>query len=322
MATPTLVKTWSFDVSNIETCSGSEECGQETLFALKSALVSAGWAVAASSNQSSFSNVGVDHWATSADLIRTASGAHSWIVLYNSTMDVSFIIDYLSSADYQTDFYVVDGAVNADGTTSAKPTYAGNAKFYSNSYCAPGYSSCTQIVWSAMWSTDYKAFRFFVRSDAASSGNLAFFIQEPSNTPDLWTDPLIWAMTSSNTTDVAWSASNFFASRTTLLTRVNGAMTFGMYITGEGFASADVPAPTYTQASPCDLSSDAGYLICPMGLMGYDVGVRGSNGRIDDMWWAPVAMSKGDSVIVSGSRDFISMVDFLLPWNDTVPVIG
>ena len=322
MATPTLVKTWSFDVSNIETCTGDLQTCQKTLFAFKSALISAGWAVVASSNQASVSNAGVDLWATYTDIKRGTTGAHSWIVLYNSTLDVSFIIDFHVTVNYQCDYWMVDGAVNADGTTSLKPTYAGNAESKLNYNSAPGYGSCTQIAWSAMWSTDEKAFRFFVRSDAGSMGNLSFFIQEPSNTPDLWTDPLIWGISGSTSTDVAWTFGNYYQNKTSLNTRVNGVMTFGMYLTGEGLGSADYPAPGYSVVSPCDLSSDAGYLICPMGLVGTDVGIRGSNGRVDDMWWAPVAMTNGDTVMVSGSRDFIAMADFLLPWNNTVPVIS
>ncbi len=95
-----------------------------------------------------------------------------------------------------------------------------------------------------------------------------------------------------------------------------------MFISSEACSAAGQPVSLMTGTSPCDLSSDAGHLICPMGLIGEDVGVRGSNGRIDDMWWRPLTMTVGDTLPGGGAKTFICFGDFILPWNGTSPVIS
>lgn len=326
MSTPTLVKSWSIDSNNVISFSAAEEQCQKLIYALKEAMVaSGGWAVVASSNSTSVKNVGdgsPDLWTAYTDIERASSGAHSWIAIYNSTLDITFVVDCVSSYDYQYDFYVVDGAVNANGTTSAKPTNSGAATTYSNYDVGPGRSGgATQIVWHAWSSSDNKAFRFAARSDGSSSGHFTFFIEEPTNTPDLWLDPVIYALQSSSTSDLGWTVDNFYSTKVNLYARVNGVV-YNMYVTGESCDNQDDPIANISVFSPCDLSSDNGYLIQPMGIAGDDVGVRGVNGRIADLWWAPVAMSTGDGILVSASRDFVSFAEFLLPWDNSVPVIS
>lgn len=327
MATPTLVKVWNYDVSNVETFSTLIEHGQKMVWNIKEALVAAGWVVVASSNASSVVNIGggsPDLWIASTDAHRASSGVHSWVAIYNSTLDLTVLLDYISSYDYNCDFVVIDGAVNADGTTSLRPTSVSSVeKEYLNMEVCPGRtSSATQFVWHLWYSSGDKAVRFVARSNGSSPGWVGFFIQEPSNVPDLWLDPVVFSFDASATSEIEWLEAQYYNDNIHLTARVNGDMSYEMYISAEAFDTGAAPAPHIATTSPCDLSSDAGYLMGPMGLIGEDVGVRGSNGRLDDMWWAPVAMSVGDTVMVSASRDFICLSDFMFPWNNTVPVIS
>ena len=330
MTVPALVKTWGYDVSNVETFTTDTELGQKMQWNIKEALVTAGWSVVASCNGDGITavkNIGdpsPDLWVAYTDVIQASVGAHSWVALYNSTMDLTFLIDCLATNVYSCDIAIIDGAVNADGTTALRPTtVTGVEKFYSNLDTGPGRPySATQFVWHAWYSTDNKAFRFAARSNGSNPGHVTIFIQEPSNVPDLWLDPAVFAIQSNASTDVSWTNLLFYQAKITLVTRVNGVMTHLMYISSESHYNGDDPSSRYVDVSPRDLSSDAGYLMCPMGLIGNDVGVRGSNGRIDDMWWGPGSMVIGDTIIESGSRDFICFAEFMLPWNDTVPVIS
>lgn len=58
MSVPTLAKSWSYDVNNVETYSGDTECAKKLILAFKNALVSAGWSVEASSDSVAVKNYG------------------------------------------------------------------------------------------------------------------------------------------------------------------------------------------------------------------------------------------------------------------------
>lgn len=326
MSLPSLVKTWSYDVNNIFTWAGIEEGAQKLGFNLKEALVTAGWSVIASCDKSSVKNVGdasPDLWVAYTDIVRESSGDHSWCAIYNSTLDFTLLIDCLSSYDYNYDFYFIDGTLNTDGTTSARPTsVSGDEEFLSNIEVCPGRStSGTQSAWHCIYSTDELAFRFVLGSDGTTPGCFNLFIQRPSNTPDLWVDPVVGSLVAAATGVNQFLASNYYYAKTDLHCLVNGTF-YNMYISGECFYNSRLPVSLAAGVSPCDLSTDNGYLILPMGLIGNDVGVRGSNGRLDDMWWAPQIMNIGDTLPGGGSKTFVCFGQFIFPWNGSAPVLS
>ena len=326
MSLPTLIKTWAFDVNNVFSYTGATDGGQQMGFALKDSLVTTGWEVVASSDQADVKNVGdasPDLWTDYTKIIRANSGAHSWCALYSSRLDMTFLIDCLSSYDYQFDFYVIDGVLNADGTILLRPTsVSGVEESFLNEDVLPGRTTGgTQIAWHCGYSTDELAYRFVARSNGSSSGGFSFFAQRPSNVPDLWIDPVVFGLSGSPTADIQWLETLFYSTNANLFAFVNGVI-HNMFISSEACSAAGQPVSLMTGTSPCDLSSDAGHLICPMGLIGEDVGVRGSNGRIDDMWWRPLTMTVGDTLPGGGAKTFICFGDFILPWNGTSPVIS
>lgn len=326
MSLPSLVKTWNYDVNNVVTHTTTEEQSQKLGYNLKEALVAAGWSVIASSDKVAVKNVGdasPDLWTDYTKIIREVSGAHSWCAIYNSTLDVTFLIDCLASYDYNYDFYFIGGTLNADGTTSIRPTsVSGVEKFYSNKVVAPGHSyGATQVAWHCEWSSDNLAFRFIVRSNGSQSGSFTLLIQRPSNAPDLWIDPVIITIESQVNADILWTETHYYNLDTHLAALINGVF-YNVYISSEAFYNGDMPASMGIGVNPNDLSSDNGYLLCPMGLIGVDAGARGSLGRIDDLFWRPLTMVVGDTMPGNGDKTFICFGDWVLPWNGSVPVIS
>jgi hypothetical protein len=326
MSLPSLVKTWGYDVNNVFTWANSEEGSQKLGFNLKESLVAAGWSVIASSDKVAVKNVGdgsPDLWTDYTKLIRESSSNHSWCAIYNATLDVTLLIDCLSSADYYYDFYIIEGSLNANGTTALRPTsVSGVEKFYSDIEVCPSRSlGGTQSAWQCLYSTDELSFRFILRGNGSSSGSFSFFIQRPSNVPDLWIDPVVFALVANAITDVMLTENLFYSAKATLFTLVNGVI-FNMYISSESCSNGDAPASMLVGVNPGDLSTDNGHLLCPMGLIGNDVGIRGSNGRLDDMWWKPLTMTTGDTMPGNGDKTFICFGDFVFPWNGTAPVIS
>lgn len=330
MSVPTLAKSWSYDVNNVETYSGDTECAKKLILAFKNALVSAGWSVEASSDSVAVKNYGdasPDLWDDTSDLVFD-SGDHSWVVVYSAALGVSVLVDCVYPVggiyNHKADLYVVSGHVNADGATNSKPTAAGAtySETTDNSWAPASADSGTQAVWHAQWSADGKAFRFWARGNGTSkAGALQFLIQEPGGVPDNWGTPVVTDFYGDRgDTELQWNNSRYY-NNSNLRALVSGAWE-QVYISAEAFGSGDDPACRTASTTPTDLDSGGGYMILPMGVIGNAVGYRGSLGRMEDLWWAPLDMSTGDTVPDDGSRQFCAWAEWLLPWDGTNPVIA
>lgn len=85
------------------------------------------WTVTASSNASTTS--ASDLWTSTAALTRAAAGtAHSWIVMYNSSMGVYLTLDYVGAANYTCDA-ILSTDQPSGGTTLNRPTTSNGVSF-------------------------------------------------------------------------------------------------------------------------------------------------------------------------------------------------
>ena len=324
MALPIKTKTWVYSNNNTVTMTGGTEAYQQNLFSLKSALVTGGFVVEASSDSVTAKQLGdanPDLWINYTKVIRS-SGNHSWIVLYHATMKMSFYISCdFSTGDYAT-AYVVSGHVNATGSISAGPTWSGNhVKFPSQSYTIGG-GSATQLTWHLQYSNDGQCVRYICRSNHTSPGCLILNFQVPSNTPDLWINPLyVFYHNNSASSSLGMEASELYRTKTNNNILVNGSW-YNAYLSSESFEDGDLPLSLMSNVSTADLSSAHDHLLCPIGIVGNDVGVRGSLGSLDDAWWRPMAMGIGDTLPDNASRSFICWPDMVWPWDGSVPVLG
>ena len=326
MGLPTLQKTWNYDVNEIRDFAAATdiERARALLFYMKEQLVDSGkWAVEASSDATSYKNVGdadPDLWIDKDDLNR-GSTTRSWCILYNSTLGVSLCIDMQTSYDYQCDVYLVKGHYNADGLTTSKPTSANTEITYANTSSALGRDGgSTRVVLHSMWSTDGECFRFYAISNGTNPGVAAFILEKPSNAPDGWTNPIIFDWIG-DSNDETWPTLARWYTGLNIYAEVNGSI-HQMYATGEACADGNEPITQRADCNPSDLDTGGGYLLQPMGLYGKDPGIKGSNGRLTDIWWRPIEMAIFDTLPDDGTRQFIAVGKVIWPWNGSVPVWG
>ena len=328
MPLPTVAKTWVKTFNTILDVSSNLTRTQKLFFDLKSKMAAAGWTVTSSSDATTLKNFGdgsPDTWLSYTDLNwgSGSSSQRSWIILENVALSLSVLFDYGTTYEYQFNMYVsmvgfgvANGGV--DGSLTSRPT-ATDEHSYLNLDGGLGRAGSTRIVTHAWHTSDGKQFRFWARSNGTTNGSAWVLFGEPGNPPDLWSDPAIYQLVFNyNGGNVPLSDSFYKVAGTRAV--VDGSF-YTMYLTGETFGLGDAPMSLIRSVSPSTLSSDSGYLLQPIGLLGLSAGVRGSNGRIPDMWWGPMDMGDGDTLPANGSRQFVKLGDVCLPWDGSVPVI-
>ena len=326
MALPTVSKTWVKTFNTVLNVSSDLNRTQELLFDLKTKMVAAGWVVTSSCNQTTFKNFGdasPDTWATSADIHLASSGARSWIVLENSVLSLSFLLDCQSSSDYHCDFVISPGFGSAnggtDGSLTSRPTGTLERIFLDSSTAIGGQGGSTRIVTHAWHTADKEQFRFWARSNGTDKGSVFIMFCKPDNTPDLWTDPVIFMFMTKRSEGLNPIASDYYT-----VARVRtfiGGNIYNMVLSAETCFSGDVPMTLFSGMNPSELSSDNGYLLQPTGLVGLESGVRGSNGRVPDFWWGPNEMNQGDTLPDNGTRQFVKLGDAVFVWDGSVPLV-
>lgn len=136
MAAPQLSRDWQTSTATVANGTVAVMCRQ-VLFQLKQLLVGASsdrrWTVYSSSD--SVSAGSSDLWVADTNVVwkSVANTAHSWVVLYNSTLGLYMCLDFLASAN-QAFQVVFDTSAPTGGTTLARPTFSAGAWGYTGAY--------------------------------------------------------------------------------------------------------------------------------------------------------------------------------------------
>lgn len=317
MPTPTLVKTWTHSTNNSIAAQASILLvNQSLLLAFKNALITSGFTVVSSSNSVSVSLVGVDHWSTASNLVFNTA-THSWIVLKAPT---AFYTNYQICIDLNAVSAngILIGAVAISpsagfvtgGTTSARPTATDEYAAYTSLTWNAGTTNVAS-VWNLQYSTDGKAFRFFVFQGGTAV--MLFSFQAPASPTSGWTIPAVLTWVTSPTYAVLFTNSTPIARA-----RVN-AISANLTWTGEATTVATQMGGQLLTA-PNDISGE--WPLFPIGILSTTLSARGRHGYLEDIWCASTTRATGDTYPASGTKLFIGVGNLVLPWNPgVVPVL-
>lgn len=331
MAIPALINgPWVFDVNiDCSEASVADTC-KHVWWQIKESLVALGWSVVASSDSVSVKNIGdadPDLWVSWSDVISASSGPHSWIIIESPITGEQVLFDRLVAFETRGNSrFSPNGTFNADGTTSAAPTYT-----FSLGLMSPGYdfidTGADGAIVHVMTSNDGKCTRIFVhQKDGTGYGDAVILLEDPVNTPAAWTGSTKKASYYTAHSTVC-SATNTLKSPTvaelSTITEPPGIW----YAFFPSPLSAPHATPTYEvfQGSPVfdnnvlHTGLAEGYPIGAIGLYGDHV-FGGGLGKFQDMYWAHGAHDTYDTYDGTGAREWIKLGALLVPWNGSAPV--
>ena len=309
MALPNKEKTWVFDYINEQISSDTlETLVDSTWLHIKNSLVGLGWTVRGSSNGTTADTS--DNWDTVADLVHS-SGAHSWIVLRHSTMDLEICIDLDTTVPEYFDMWVARSAYNlAAPVTTAKPTATTEWQIHSSAtLCsAAAVRTITHVIGTDESPGNVTAILvYWADADYYIVECSHFIFAIPEDAPSGWTTPAIF----STKVNTANGPTAMYSTDTNNHMFV-GTSKYNFYCTGE---CVNGTLLTYKyQGFPCDLDTDAGRLLSSIGIFSVDSGARGVNGRLPDIYWAPAHDTHG-SVYDATSKTWIKLGALFLPWD-------
>jgi hypothetical protein len=341
MASPTLQKTWEFDVNNNFIGSDQYDLRQKLLLGIKNALIdgvtfTVPWTVRYSCDSTTAGSAGdgVDHWSASTDVVWEPSGSvHSWIVLrqtdyFGSGNHLEMLIDCEQGAsgdNYAAIGVYLSNTAFSGGTTGTRPTATGEW-----SVIASGGSEVTSN-WQGLDSVQTtKSFHMMASDDGEEwriliSDNTyvvaIWAIGKPLSPPSGWS-PACWALiygqdtnSSTVTTDTNLSTAGTLRVRCTDDTRGD----FQCLFTAESMASsATQPVASSAVANTFDASRP----FINFGLYSSTGAATGYMGGVKDMWWSLESDGTGATYPVA-QPDFINVGGLCLPWDGaTTPNLG
>lgn len=254
--------------------------GKYTLWAIKEALVDAGFVVTYSSDSTVPGTGAGDNWTDYSKIIG-AAGAHSWVVLKKSTWqaDAAICIDRnFSDAEYnQVALVFAANGFNADGTYLARPTAVSTSVAWDNFYFRNLLSSSeygTSV--NCLYSSDNTCTRLYVTANGVNTG-LVLFFETPKYSVSWWPSP--WAFYSSV---YAGGTGLNYISLTT-----DGANNFITYIDGNliqlRLGTIGVNDWLTNQYS-FGLDTNGGYIMPPMYLISQTISYPGILGILYDAY--------------------------------------
>jgi hypothetical protein len=277
-----------------------------------------------------------DRWHTKSDLQITggATGNHSWFVLDNTENGVEMLI----TNNFASVFRRINAEVSCEngftgGNTTTDPTSTDTFRFSGNGAVNNGYWFMTdswalntiQLVF--VHSTDGEQDYMIMRHNGINQGMLATGIAGAPETSG----------------SIPWNGNNAYVIYPDGIARAQGLtphLTFVEYndsprcvvtidkdttrVRALGYLTASV-----TEAATVPENFSTGYepvgkTFSPerIGLFLSTAGVRGRAAYIPDLYWAngheTYGMGQGDSFPASGSRQWVKIGMFLIPWNGSV----
>ena len=319
MALPSIIKTWQYSVSQLVAATGSPSTEAQALFlAIKNAMIAFGstaWTVRYSCNKTTAGTAGdgVDRWTTTASIVDTNSGTHSWMVLRQTGLGVNFelCIDCLSGsgpgAVHFGSIVVSFGAGFTGGTTSLRPTATDEQILINQTTILPTASGNSR--WHLMQSSDGACTRLFVTHSGAPL--TCWIFDKVTNAVTGWTNPIIAHATISAATTDWSSATGTFSIRPA---STNGLASLGC----EGNAGGTVSA---IAAGAVANELDSSNPILPLSVLGITGGMRGRNATVIDLWAGGAGVVTGDTYPNDTTYQFAQFGTLIVPWNATLPAI-
>jgi hypothetical protein len=168
-----------------------------------------------------------------------------------------------------------------------------------------GVSNYHDLSLHYMMSTDGECTRVF--GAWANTVALTWMFEKPRNPVAGWTDPaLALALASTPTFGNLYSAANLTSRGPN-----NEAMT--LYGSSEGYAAGPLGSLLLMANQ---LTGE--WPLNPIGLVCNTPGCKGRVGELYDMWYASNTMRLGDSLPVTGDRQFMVFPNVFVPWNRTI----
>lgn len=353
-STPSLVKTWQFDVNQrISQSAVSTTVHQsDILMAIKDSLIgfaSNPWTVQYSSNAGNngaasaasgaagVAGDGVDRWATSAaqganttcDINYQAAGSrHSWIVLRQTGLATNYeiCIDCGHALAGQPGTVTVAISYSAGftgGTATDRPTATDETVVINGGAI---FNSATNVdhILHAWQSTDGACTRLMLWNGGSTNSAL-WIMDKVQDPPSGWTYPHMTLMLG----NTAATYANLRNSSNCRSYGLGATPRFTYPMTGEWSGVFGSPNPgllaEQSLISTQPNSFDGSWSIFPIGLASSAAGNVGRLGSMYDLWWRPAGANYCDTFPNdSSARRLVALGDLIFPWkNDsTVPLIA
>lgn len=354
-ASPVLAKTWQFQVSQAIALQATVALTNgRGLRLAKDSMTGAGawtdssgaatastnnWQVVSSSDGAAAgNNDNNDRWLADANVIWANAGvAHSWVVLKQAAFPTPYYlcIDCVGADTSRLD-YAWSSNPFTGGTVTNRPTSVGEAAQVTAGYPLAssrnwgGPTTNAASVLHVMKSSDGLCTRIMIARNGWSMGLWVF--DELISAPAAVASPAIAVLHGNNTAAPAVSSltqANFSNSGNfTPLTQLNGTypgycmMDLSFYQTNslvtvptvQNDLAAAWPLIRIKVNTPYNLAGGNG--LTPNTTPAYRV--RGQQGMLRDIWWVQSQLGEADYAPAAGTRNFLIVGDFCLPWNTTV----
>jgi hypothetical protein len=310
MSLPTLDKEWVFTEVNQEINElTNADLIKTTWLTIKNSLKTLGWVVRGSSN-GVVANTN-DNWTTISDLV-FSSGSHSWIVMSNTALSIEICIDFDSSTVYYFDFWLARSSYNLGSPSiSAKPTATYEWQIYAGETFISSTTLKTNVhILSSNEASPHCTIVMVCNAQDSSYGYTCtyFIFNKPKNVSENWVNPCV-LLTENNYSNGPTQEHYTTKSDNFLFHSTNK---YNFYCTGETVDGGLIV--NRINGFPADLSSTGGKVFSPIGIFCDEVGARGSNGVIQDLWWGPLHDAIG-TLYSSTSKTFLKVGDLIVPWD-------
>lgn len=363
MGLPTVTKTWQFTVNQTRYWNGDVWDRRWVPLTIKNWLVANGWTVRRSSNSASVANS--DLWSTISNLVHhygdaNASYLKSWIVLrapaaMGATYDLMLTCGTVNGTSATSCgtllIKVCQGGYNLDGNTYTYPTAAGTDQpicrygstasgVHGGRYGVGRHDVGYTYRLHMMRTSDQKQYRIIICCNGYAQGIWIFERLDTVEAPTVWTEPIVAcvaAIGNINTTDNNGETNNdpFVAGAVQFSSALQAgwcksnigrafinSQAVGIYFSSE-YISGDSLAVQYGVRN--ELTGK--WPIYPVGVAVGDVGRRGHQGMMTDMWvggsgiWNQGSgnphwgVLDGETYPEDGSRKFVQFGNLIFPWT-------
>ena len=267
--------------------------------AIKNAMKSHGWTVAACCDSVAVATDGTDLWVDNTDLVYATAGTnHSWMVLQNSSVVSGYqiCIDLAFTDTNGVKAYVYSSCVTGftGGTLSSRPTSTTEVKLNIRIDTAFNSSSGTTKSANVFTSSDYQCTHVFLYTGSALAGLWVF--DRMRNPPAWMTYPAIALVNCDTCLHADFSAvtNNYLTSYVAGYSVYSGLGTLMLGTTR-----------VLTYAGCCSATGDAGneFPCTPMWLISFTNAVPGIFGILFDLWWVhSTTVVTGDCFPAGGTR--------------------
>jgi hypothetical protein len=326
MALPTLSKTWIFKSNHyLPTGTDINTCWANILFDIKQSLTTVSgwtdstgsaavnanpWTVTSSSNGGGgVASLG-DNWGSAAN-VALANPQFPWVVLRQPAINPLFEIafgGYTGTTVLYNNYVYVShklGFAQTGLVTTDYPATRGDRWSLLGLGPIDGVGNYHDLTLHYMMSTDGECTRVF--GAYANTVALTWMFEKPKNPVTGWTNPaLAMAIAGYPSFTNLYTAANLTSRGPN-----NEAMT--LYGSSEGYAAGALGQNLYMANQ---ITGE--WPLNPIGLVCNTPGCKGRVGELYDMWYASGRMSLGDSLPVTGERQFMVFPNVFVPWNRSI----